>query len=243
MDIDKIMTILLNGGSAPHTKGTSTMKIKCIECGDFVRAELARILDTINSDLAYSHSTTLLNVPIWHMMVSRIQHGPEDVKAIEASLQKDFVTQEYRSVAYSRKKLLNILLTGIDVVPTTSIFYSGHLTKSLIYGGRPKIVMMLDSTKLKPTMINLGKDPKLADIMNVGETYPYVMKDRNGNYLASRNTVEQTRFGPEEHAYAHWIPCNAREALQGVLILDESLNYEDDELFNAHLCNLLKFDE
>ena len=134
-------------------------------------------------------------------------------------------------------------MTGIDVVPTTSIFYSGRLTKSLIYGDHPKIVMMLDSTKLKPTMINLGKDPKLEDIMNVGETYPYITTDRNGNYLASRNTVEQTRFGPEERAYAHWIPGNAREALLGVLILDESLNYEDDELFNAHLCNLLKIDE
>ncbi len=241
MDLDKIMAILSNSENALHAKRVSTMKIKCVECGDFIRAELTRILDTISPELANSHSTTFLNVPIWHMMVSRIEHSPEDVKAIEASLQKDFVTQEYRSVAYSRKKLANILLTGIDVVPTTSIFYSGRLTKSLIYGDRPKIVMMLDSTKLKPTMINLGKDPTLEDIFKVCDTYPYSKQDRSGNHLVSRNGVERTRFGPEEHAYGHWIPGDAREALQGVLILDESSSYDDDELFNTHLCNLMKF--
>ena len=241
MDFDKIMTKLQNSENVLHAKRVSTMKIKCVECGDFIRAELTRKLNTISPESANSRSTTFLKVPIWHMLVSRIEHSPEDVKAIEASLQKDFVTQEYRSVAYSREKLANILLTGIDVVPTTSIFYSGRLTKALIYGYRPKIVMMLDSTKLKPTMINLGKSPELTDIFNLADTYPYTKTDRSGNYLLSRNNVEQTRFGPEEHAYAHWIPSDARDALQGVIILDEGLTEHDsDDQFNEHLCNLLR---
>lgn len=241
MDSDKIITIMQNSENAVHTNVESKMKIKCVECGDFIRAELTRIQGAISPDLANSRSTTFLNVPIWHMMVSHIEHSPEDVKAIEASLQKGFVTQEYRSVAYSREKLANILLTGIDVVPTTAIFYSGRLTKALFYGDRPKIVMMLDLTKLKPTMINLGKDPTLEDVYNFSGTYPYSTQDRSGNYWVSRNGVERTRFGPEEHAYGHWIPGDAREALQGVLILDESSSYNDDELFNTHLCNLMKF--
>lgn len=56
--------------------------------------------------------------------------------------------------------------------------------------------------------------------------------------------MEQTRFGPEERAYAHWIRGDAREALQEVIILDEGLSeYDDDKVFNEHLFNLLKWDD
>lgn len=220
------------------------MTIRCVECGDFVRAGLSRVMATVSPNLACTISTAALRVPVWHMMVSKLKYDLEDVKAIEDALDKVFATEEYRSVAYSRRKLVNILLTGIDVEPTTSIFYSGLLTKSIFYGGCPKIVMLLDSAKLKPTVINLGKTPNLEDVMNLSETYPYAKTDRDGNYWLSCNGVEQTRFGPEEQAYAHWIPGNAREALQGILILDDGLTEcDNDDAFNAHLYNLLNFDE
>lgn len=103
---------------------------------------------------------------------------------------------------------------------------------------------LFDSSKLKPTMINLGPKPELKDIFNLSDTYPYAKTDRFGNYWRSRNNVEQKRFGPEERAYAHWIPGDAREALQEVIILDEGLSeYDDDKVFNEHLFNLLKCDD
>lgn len=245
MNIDEIISTISRPDGSPKSVGRSEMKIRCQECGAFVCEELARKLSVAEPGAAQSFSANaFLDIPIWHVMVSNLHHGPEDVQAIGDALHKDLTTQECRSVAYSRRKLVNILLTGIDVVPTTSIFYSGRLMKSLIYGGCPKIVMLFDSSKLKPTMINLGPKPELKDIFNLSDTYPYAKTDRFGNYWRSRNNVEQTRFGPEERAYAHWIPGDAREALQEVIILDEGLSeYDDDKVFNEHLFNLLKCDD
>ena len=138
----------------------------------------------------------------------------------------------------------NILLTGIDVMPSTSIFYSGSLAKSLCYGGFPKIVLILDSRKLKPTMINLGQNASLEEIKKVAEIYPYSKTDKVGNFWMSRNNVEQRRFVPEEHAYAHWVPGESREALLGILILRDGLDESDDEeLLDRYLYNMLLFDE
>lgn len=241
MSIEEALSIALR--LDPKEQEASKMEIKCKECGNFIRAELSRELAETSPDLAHHLSASALTVPVWYMMVSHLGIGPSDAKMIEEALHRDFATFEYRSVAYSRRKLANILLNGIDVVPATSIFYSGRLTKSLIYGGCPKLVMLLDETKLKPTMINLGKNPSLETIMNLSDTYPYSKTDRSGYYWMSRNGVEQTRFGPEERAYAHWIPEDARGALQGVIIVDEGLTkFRDDDAFNAHLCNLLKYD-
>ena len=214
----------------------SKMRIMCRECGDAVRVELSRIMASIRPDLRELFLTAALRIPVWYMSVSGDIHGPEDAKAIEDALQKKFLTQEYRSVAYSQRKLSNILLTGVDVTPTTSIIFSGRLSKAVIYGYWPKIIMMFDSTKLEPTMRMLGKDVSCEQMEEIKKTYPYMKRDRNGDFWFSRNESEQTRFEPEEHAYAHWIPGDAREALQGVLILDNGLTEDvDDEAFNARL--------
>ena len=232
----RIFSIVDGDIDVSSQKDERKMRIMCRECGGEVRAELSRIMASVKPDLGELFSTAALRIPVWHMSVSGDIHGPEDAKAIEDAMQKDFLPPEYRSVSYSQRKLSNILLTGVDVTPTTSIIFSGRLSKALIYGYWPKIVMIFDSAKLEPTMKMLGKDVSCEQLEEMKKTYPYLKRDRNGDYWFSRNESEQTRFGPEEHAYAHWIPGDAREALQGVILLDNGLTeYVDNDTFNARI--------
>ena len=95
-------------------------------------------------------------------------------------------------------------------------------------------------TKLKPAWKMLDKDATDEEIEEVRKTYPYEWTDEDGCRSFSRVEDEQHRFSSYEQEYAHWIPGDAREALQGILILDNGLPADsEDEAFKARLCDLL----
>ena len=169
------------------------MRLKCQECGDFIRETLSCIMSRLSPDLGVDFSNTALKIPVWYIAVSEPISGPEGAEAITGSLQLDLV-EDSRSIAYSWEKLVDILCTGIDVMPTTSTIYSGRLEKSLFYGDWPKIVMILDRVKLKPTWKMLNKNATSDEIEEVKKTYPYMMVARNGDYWFSRVEDEVRRF-------------------------------------------------
>jgi len=130
----------------------------------------------------------------------------------------------YRAVAYSFEKLSYILSFGIDVNPPYERIYAcQNIDKCGEYGGYPKIVMCLDSSKLKNTWATLPEGASQEERNSILKDYPYSVKCEDGSELFSRIKDEPHRFSGYEFEYAKWIPGNPREVLKSVIIIDDGL--------------------
>ena len=175
----------------------------------------------------------LIKVPVWYVFGLECDNAM-DPRAIknwgtdEEKLDKLMLVSEKRGVAFSYRRLLTVLLSGVDVVPSDSCFYTcTDFQKATEYGGMPKIVMFFRNDKLLPTYLQLPKDADKMERETALRDYPHCYEDEDGFYFTRLGNVYKhgTSY---ERLYARWIRENQRDALAGVMILDhvseEALN-------------------
>jgi hypothetical protein len=141
----------------------------------------------------------------------------------------------FRGVDISR--LSTVLKTGIDVEPSNSVIYASDLKKSLEYGGSPKLILALDSNRLKKTYVETNSDIPEAEISRLRETYPTMLRSEGGASLwFSRMDQTDTRLAtPYESEYAWWIEQDHQRALKGLLLLCEGADLRSESYFRTQL--------
>jgi len=123
-----------------------------------------------------------------------------------------------------------ILTIGIDVNPRSERIYTcQNIDKCIEYGGYPKIILCLDSSKLTNTWVHLPFDASESQRELILRDYPFSIKCEDGSELYSRIKDEPHRFSGYEWEYAKWIPGNPREALKSILIIDDGLGADTSE--------------
>lgn len=129
----------------------------------------------------------------------------------------------FRAVPASRTP--RVCATGIDVEPSTAPFAATeHLEKATEYGGVPKLVILLDSSKLAPTYREVSASIDMDVLAKIRLTHPTMLSLEGGTKLwLSRLPASHPAVGPnDEGHYMSWIPGEAREAFLGGLILEDA---------------------
>ncbi|WP_433287790.1 hypothetical protein ACQPZQ_34270 [Pseudonocardia sp. CA-142604] len=121
----------------------------------------------------------------------------------------------------SSDRLQTVLQTGVDVVPTNSVIYaSDDFDKAWEYGDFPKVVLALDSRKVKPSWQMIPADTPPVELAEIGKVYPTAVPYSNGESLwLSRLPADDPRIATDyEASYAFWIPGNPLEAVRAVFV-------------------------
>ena len=130
--------------------------------------------------------------------------------------------------------LSNVLNNGIDVSPSTLVFYATQdIDKAYEYGGDPKLLLILDAKYLERTYMKVvGTRISQTDEYDFDEDelgkfrgiYPTEIKSVDGSRIwFSRLDKNDPRVRTSyESEYAKWIPKNHRECLKGIIIFHSS---------------------
>lgn len=232
------------GCMGKRSSGTSEergKKLAFLEIGEILRSAFSRITTATAKPLKKdgsravagaleSVSKLFLNVPVWYIYGNwfrsfeeirepLLKHFFEQHAAAEANdVALYYISNGCRSVALGADVLVRVLLTGIDV-PRNNCFYSSDIVKAAEYGGFPKLVLLLDMKKFDRTFRRLPKTASDEEVAAVRQVFPYERDTGDKRYF-SRLEDESHRFSSYEVNYARWIPGDPREALKGLLIID-----------------------
>ena len=124
----------------------------------------------------------------------------------------------FRGVSIDR--LQTVLRAGIDVVPTDSVIYLSDFDKAWEYGDFPKIVLALDSQKVKASWQTIPADTPPVELAEIRKAYPTSIPCSDDESLwLSRLPADDPRIGTSyEASYAFWIPGDPLEAVRAVFV-------------------------
>ena len=163
-------------------------------------------------------------VPIWIVVL------PDDIQASDTvdnlrALTRSLFRQAglhalrpfFRSVGVDR--LPNVLATGIDVEPTSAVFYVDRSPgKAWKYGGFPKVLIALDPEQVMQTWLEVPVDTAPEELERLRSTFPTRIRMPD-TYWFSRLAEDDPQLGRSyEIEYAKWIPKNPHDALRGIFI-------------------------
>jgi len=147
-----------------------------------------------------------------HAPVASAVFGLPECKHLMAAL----LTEACRGVSADR--LSYVLRHGIDVDPTDAPIWVSSIDKAMEYGGWPKLILVLDVTRLDRTF----REPVDAvDRASLRRMFPTEVASEDGSqFWLSRLAATDRRLASEyEVAYGRWIPGNARDALVAILAI------------------------
>jgi len=134
-------------------------------------------------------------------------------------LMRDFLSEGCRGVSADR--LTYVLRHGIDVDPTDAPIWVSGIDKAVEYGGWPKLILVLDATRLDRTFRELATSGDATERALLRRTFPTECASEDGSHIwLSRLAPTDTRLATGyEIAYGRWIPGDAREALLAILVV------------------------
>lgn len=113
-----------------------------------------------------------------------------------------------------------VLMNGIDVLPTDSVIYANDLEKASEYGGRDKLIMILNQTKMRRSymLLDEGADPETRRrVEQEYGTEPIIFPE--GTIWYSRLAPTDRRRGsPYEEENGWYIPGDPFSVLSGIII-------------------------
>ena len=129
------------------------------------------------------------------------------------------LSSRFRGVSVDRLDV--ILNIGIDVEPTDSIIFTDMcFSKAWEYGGWPKIILELDSTKLDRTFREVPADTPAEELEEIRKTFPtsLISKDANSIWFSRLHEDDSRITSDYEFEYARWIPGDPFAALRGIYL-------------------------
>jgi len=126
---------------------------------------------------------------------------------------------QFRGVPIDR--LPTVLKTCIDVEPSDAPIYANVVSKALEYGGWPKLLIGLDTLKMRRTFKQVPSSISIDELTELRRTYPTMLTSKDGQKLwLSRLSEGDTNLGGSyEKAHGWWIPGNPKETLIAAIIL------------------------
>jgi hypothetical protein len=152
-----------------------------------------------------------------------IECRPEELNKIGVNHFSDAIFLKYCDCDFRRVSmgcLPAVLVNGIDVNPTTEVIYAGEIDKALEYGGWPKLVLVLKSSRLRRTFKELSSQATLSEIESTRREFPTVLKQEDGSFWCTRLKQDDRRIGTAyEINHARWLPDDPWAALRAILFL------------------------
>ncbi len=172
-------------------------------------------------------------VPVWHVVCGRnASNDPRGVDlhdiiltlVLNGEADRKLLSASFRGTSIDR--LPHVLEHGVDVEPTDSVMFVGEAYKALEYGGWPKVVMALDSTKLEPTWKEVSSSVPEDEKAALRAMFPTSLMSKDGTKLwFSRMPADDSRVGSAyERSYARYLPPAAGNPLIAVFLFAESLS-------------------
>jgi len=177
-----------------------------------------------------------------------IQSGPVPIFIVVVSSTSDFIRfseidlwqkfpdlfgneiLSYLFRAVSTDRFSDILINGVDVLPTDAVIYADCLEKALEYGGWPKTVMAFDPQFMKKAYKEVDSCIAEDDLIEIIKTYPTKITSEDGSkYTLTRLDRGDARAtSGYDVNYGWWIPNDPWECLKMILIIarpsDDVLN-------------------
>ena len=107
--------------------------------------------------------------------------------------------------------------------PTSAHFYATqHVDKALEYGGAPKLLLLLDRSRLDRTYREVPADTDPRARAELTTVFPTVLPSADGRqlWLSRLPATDQGVTGSYEAEYEYWIPGDAAQALLGCIVLE-----------------------
>jgi hypothetical protein len=160
-------------------------------------------------------------VPFWFVHVPRagdLFMNTNEALDLLIRIDSALLPCAFRGVSINRLK--SILPDGIDVEPTDSVIFTNDLDKAWEYGGWPKLVLALDTSRLQRTFKQVPSDISPSELERIRQHYPTVVKSLDGTQLwLTRLEESDPRIAsPYEIAHARWIEGNPFDALRAILL-------------------------
>lgn len=134
-----------------------------------------------------------------------------------------FFFSKFRAVELDR--LESVLRYGIDVEPKDSVIFADGFDKAWEYGGFPKLMMILDRSRLDASWRDVPASTPPAELADLRRTFPTMVQMPDGQFWLSRLPESNRRLAtPYEGAYGYWIPGSPFNALQGILLFARDID-------------------
>ena len=125
---------------------------------------------------------------------------------------------EFRAVEIEH--LQRILRKGIDVEPTDAVIFTGCFDKAWEYGGWPKVMIVLERSKLQRTYCEIPATIAPDELAKLRELYPAMVRSIDGTKLwLSRLAEDDPRITSSyETTYARWIQGDPFDVLKAIIV-------------------------
>lgn len=158
-------------------------------------------------------------VPFWLIRLPGVEGGvgpPFESMDFLHKLDQNLLLCQFRGVSADR---LNFVLSnGIDVDPTDSVIYALDLVKAWEYGGWPKLLLALDTSRLQRTFKEVPSDISADELERLRQHYPTVIRDGAKLWL-SRFPEGNCRIATTyETYYAWWIKGDPFQTLRAIML-------------------------
>lgn len=161
-------------------------------------------------------------VPFWSVAIRVAKNSfrpPFGERELFEKLGMRLLGSAFRAVGI--ECLQRILHKGIDVEPTDAVIFTDYFfDKAWEYGGWPKVMLVLEHSKLQRTYCEIPATIAPDELSKLRERYPAMVRSIDGTKLwSSRLREDDPKITTSyETTYARWIQGNPFDVLKAIIV-------------------------